>query len=89
MIIIKSSGGSGSGSGSAGTLKSDIVPVEGDAQQDVVFASAFSADTYTLQITIYDGDGIRQGFTLDAHDVNGFTITPSGTGTLHWIAHLP
>ena len=79
------------GGGSSAVIKSNDVPVAvvADTPIDVVFAvlsSSFADADYSLQITIYMAGGGRAGYTLDSFDKDGFTITPSASGTMHWTA---
>ena len=76
----------GGGGGVFDEGDADRVSVLAGTPVSPTFSSPFSANDYTLHINIYGAGGASVGFTLDSSDVNGFTVTPTANGTMHWSA---
>ena len=79
-------GCSGTGGGVFDEGDAGRVNVTAGSPASPAFSSAFSANDYTLHINIWGAGGASVGYTLDSSDVNGFTVTPTANGTMHWSA---
>jgi len=72
----------------AGTsvIKQDLESVTNGVAYPVAFATAFADNGYSLSILIHDAGGNLGTFVLNTRTAAGFTITPTVSGTMNWIA---
>jgi len=72
--------------GGAAVVKQSLESVTNGVAYPVAFATAFADNEYSLAIYIHDAGGNAGGFVLNTRTAAGFTITPSISGTMNWIA---